>query len=43
MPDLKYEDATPVYEIPPGERGYGGGKIIQADPKEIEAKTIKRN
>ena len=41
MPVLKYEDATPYFEIPPGERGYGGGKIIQADPAMIAAKTIK--
>jgi fumarate reductase flavoprotein subunit len=41
MPVLKYEDATPYFEIPPGERGYGGGKIIQADPALIAAKTIK--
>jgi fumarate reductase flavoprotein subunit len=41
MPVLKYEDATPYFEIPPGERGYGGGKIIQADPELIAAKTIK--
>ena len=38
LPTLKYEDATPWYEIPPGERGYGGGKIITAD---IPAKKIK--
>jgi len=43
MPELKYEEATPHFEIPPGERGYGGGKIIYADPQEIQAKTIKRN
>ena len=42
LPELKYEHATPHFEIPPGERGYGGGKIIHADPQEIEAKTIKR-
>ena len=41
MPVLKYEDATPYFEIPPGERGYGGGKIIQANPALIAAKTIK--
>lgn len=41
-PDLKYEETTPYFEIPPGDRGYGGGKIIEADKKEIEAKTIKR-
>ena len=28
LPILNYEDASPYYEIPPGERGYGGGKII---------------
>ena len=31
LPTLKYEDASPYFEIPPGERGYGGGKIIKAD------------
>jgi fumarate reductase flavoprotein subunit len=41
MPVLKYEDATPHFEIPPGDRGYGGGTIIQADPEIIAAKTIK--
>jgi fumarate reductase flavoprotein subunit len=41
MPVLKYEDATPHFEIPPGDRGYGGGTIIQADPETIAAKTIK--
>jgi fumarate reductase flavoprotein subunit len=43
MPELKYEEATPHFEIPPGERGYGGGKIIHADPQEIEAKTITKS
>jgi len=42
MPDLKYEDASPVFELPPGERGYGGGKIITADESFIEERTIKR-
>ncbi len=42
MPDLKYEDASPVFELPPGERGYGGGKIITADAAFIEERTIKR-
>ena len=37
----KYEDATPCYGIPPGDRGYGGGKIIPADPETIAAKTIQ--
>jgi len=35
LPTLNYEKATRVFEIPPGERGYGGGRII---PMEAEAK-----
>ncbi len=31
LPTLRYEDATAVFEIPPGERGYGGGAIIPRD------------
>ncbi|UIJ37446.1 fumarate reductase flavoprotein subunit [Desulfobaculum bizertense] len=31
LPVLKYEEASSYYEMPPGERGYGGGKIIPAD------------
>ena len=31
LPILKYEEASPYYELPPGDRGYGGGKIITAD------------
>lgn len=31
LPTLKYEPATPFYILPPGDRGYGGGKIINAD------------
>ena len=31
LPTLKYEPATPFYLLPPGDRGYGGGKIITAD------------
>ena len=34
LPDLKYEPATKVVELPPGDRGYGGGKIISAETKE---------
>ncbi|WP_462323635.1 fumarate reductase flavoprotein subunit [Desulfoplanes sp.] len=34
LPTLKYEPVTPSFELPPGERGYGGGKIISADDKE---------
>ncbi|WP_300163146.1 fumarate reductase flavoprotein subunit [Solidesulfovibrio sp.] len=32
VPTLNYEPATKVFEIPPGERGYGGGKIIPLEP-----------
>ncbi len=28
LPTLDYEPATAVFEMPPGDRGYGGGKII---------------
>lgn len=36
LPTLEYEDATPFFILPPGDRGYGGGKIIDgpAIPKE---------
>ncbi|MGX9364705.1 fumarate reductase flavoprotein subunit [Desulfoplanes sp. PS50] len=34
LPTLKYEPVSPSFELPPGERGYGGGKIISADEKE---------
>ncbi|GAB7079009.1 fumarate reductase flavoprotein subunit [Megalodesulfovibrio paquesii] len=28
MPTLEYEEASPYYEMPPGDRGYGGGVTI---------------
>lgn len=31
LPTLSYEPASKVFELPPGDRGYGGGKIIKAD------------
>ncbi|MEA5087476.1 fumarate reductase flavoprotein subunit [Solidesulfovibrio sp.] len=31
LPTLNYEPATKVFEMPPGDRGYGGGKIIPMD------------
>jgi len=31
LPALEYEDATKTFEIPPGDRGYGGGTIIPMD------------
>ncbi|NCC26281.1 MAG: fumarate reductase flavoprotein subunit, partial [Deltaproteobacteria bacterium] len=42
LPVLKYEDATQVFEIPPGDRGYGGGTIIPADPDMVAARTLQR-
>ncbi len=42
LPTLKYEAASKVFEIPPGERGYGGGKIIPMDnPPTAEPKGKK--
>ncbi|MHC1712480.1 MAG: fumarate reductase flavoprotein subunit [Solidesulfovibrio sp.] len=35
LPTLNYEKATHVFEMPPGDRGYGGGQII---PMEADAK-----
>lgn len=31
LPTLNYEPATHIFEMPPGDRGYGGGKIISMD------------
>lgn len=31
LPTLSYEPATTIVEIPPGDRGYGGSKIISQD------------
>lgn len=31
LPTLRYEEVSPCFELPPGDRGYGGGKIIAAD------------
>ena len=36
LPNLTYEEASPVYTIPPGDRGYGGGKIIPRDAAKEE-------
>jgi fumarate reductase flavoprotein subunit len=36
LPTLDYEAVSPHFEIPPGDRGYGGGTIIPADPKDIK-------
>jgi fumarate reductase flavoprotein subunit len=36
MPTLEYEPVSPVFELPPGERGYGGGKIISADEPQTD-------
>jgi fumarate reductase flavoprotein subunit len=34
LPSLEYEPASTVFEIPPGDRGYGKMQIISADSKE---------
>lgn len=34
LPSLEYEPASTVFEIPPGDRGYGKMEIISADSKE---------
>ncbi|WP_031479312.1 fumarate reductase flavoprotein subunit [Maridesulfovibrio frigidus] len=34
LPTLEYEDASPSFEMPPGDRGYGKMQIISADSKE---------
>lgn len=33
LPTLHYELASQIIELPPGDRGYGGGQIIKADAK----------
>lgn len=37
LPTLTYEPATSIFILPPGDRGYGGGKII---PGNVEDKDI---
>jgi fumarate reductase flavoprotein subunit len=39
LPTLTYEPATPSFELPPGDRGYGAGKII---PMENPPKSGKK-
>jgi len=38
LPTLEYEPVSPVFELPPGDRGYGKSEIISADDKD-EGKT----
>ncbi|MDD6088236.1 MAG: fumarate reductase flavoprotein subunit, partial [Desulfovibrionaceae bacterium] len=38
LPTLSYEEVSPWFELPPGDRGYGGGKII---PGEIPAEKMR--
>ncbi len=42
MPELAYENASEKFELPPGDRGYGAGKIIQADESWVAARTITK-
>ena len=41
-PKLAYEDAGPVFELPPGDRGYGHSALIAADAEWIKARTVQR-
>ncbi len=41
LPTLTYEEATPYYELPPGNRGYGGGTIIDATIPEDKLRINK--
>jgi fumarate reductase flavoprotein subunit len=38
MPELQYEDASPYFELPPGDRGYGGGQTI---PNELPEERLR--
>jgi fumarate reductase flavoprotein subunit len=38
MPELHYEDASPYFEMPPGDRGYGGGQTI---PNELPEERLR--
>jgi len=41
LPRLEYEPFTKVMEIPPGERGYGGGTTIAMQDKQLKQFEIK--
>jgi fumarate reductase flavoprotein subunit len=41
LPRLEYEPFTKVMEIPPGDRGYGGGKTIAMDEKQLKQFELK--
>ena len=43
LPNLSYEKATPFYILPPGDRGYGGGKIIPGDENAAEHVPFDEN
>lgn len=43
LPSLSYEKATPFYILPPGDRGYGGGKIIPGDENAAEHVPFDEN
>ncbi len=42
LPTLKYEPCSKTMELPPGDRGYGGGKIIPMDAPKEEASGAKK-
>jgi fumarate reductase flavoprotein subunit len=43
LPTLEYEKPSKVWEIPPGERGYGSAKIIWTEDPEISARAPKND
>lgn len=43
LPTLEYEPATPVFHMPPGDRGYGGGAIIPMDQDQVQAMTAQKD
>ncbi|NLI80490.1 MAG: fumarate reductase flavoprotein subunit [Deltaproteobacteria bacterium] len=43
LPTLEYEKPSKVWEIPPGERGYGSCQIICSEDPEVVGQPIQRN
>jgi len=43
LPTLEYEKPSKVWELPPGERGYGSSKIICTEDPEICAPKPETN
>lgn len=43
LPTLEYEKPSKVWELPPGERGYGVSQIIPSEDPEVIGQTTQRN